>query len=344
MDRKELLEKLTQLKPGLATNKMIPIFSYFMFKDNEIRSFNGYEGIIVRYEHDLDCCLEGDLLVKLLSSYSTTDIDITVTNGIAKIVSGKSKSTVPALPSADFIFNETITQVEPISFTLTENFMSGLKKSIKIASTEKIQENKNGVTLITDATNLITMYATNGKTVSKYKSDLTCTLLSTFFPLGFCDLLINFNTQAVAGTVSIDANKIVAIFGDITVLSLVKDMDLLAYEEKVFSNYDLASVTMVDKDGLETVIKRATIFFSDIKGKVMNFDCDGVVVTLNTKESTYDFTEELEIPLTVSKFSLDLNELVNILPLSQLIGVYLTGPRNTFVCTADEFLTVTGII
>jgi DNA polymerase III sliding clamp (beta) subunit (PCNA family) len=341
MDRKALVDALNLTKLGLANNKVIPIFSYFYFKDNEIRSFNGYEGIITKFTHTLDCCIEGDLLIKLLNSYDNKDVEVIQDTNFVTIKIGKSETQLPVIQTKDFIFNNQL-DTSGIKITLTDTFVEGLSTLLDIASKDKIQENKNGITLLIE-NNLITLFSTNGKTVAQYTTDVISeNIFNVFLPFGLCEKTISFYNTFKSGELYITDTQIKGMFTDIALMSLKKDVELLQFKQVVFDKFDFTNIKLVNKDGLETIIKRAVLFYPDLQDKLVNFNCTDTNMIITAKFNSICFTEELDISLGAVNFNILLNELNNTLPKAETIGI-LQGDQSVFVYQNTNFLAVTGI-
>lgn len=94
MNRIELLEALNKAKPGLSAKEIIEQSTSFVFKDNEIITYNDEVAVRVPFESELEGAVMANPLIQLLSKFGDAEIDITTENGEMRIKGKRRKGGV----------------------------------------------------------------------------------------------------------------------------------------------------------------------------------------------------------------------------------------------------------
>ncbi len=329
MNRKEFLTSLGLARPCLGNNKTIPILSYFCFSGNNITSYNGYEGITTQYNHGLNCCIEGELLINIINSYDTDTVDVIQGNTDVVIKSGKSEIKLPILPITDFVspFNVLVDTTE-FQITMDDKLADGLSKCLISSGKEKFKEEEYGVTMKIDK-NGINMYSHDGRRVSKYvySSNEEQAVIDIILTPFLCSQVVNKIQQGGTGTFFIGNKAVTGDFGDFLIMSLIKPIDPnrkpvlpLDFEGKVFSKYDISSIQFesLGKDLLQA-LTRAGVLFQNVRNKVLTFESDGSVLKMTANTGMSSIDEEVQVKLPAVKFNADLT-ILDILSVVNKIG------------------------
>lgn len=352
MKRKEFLASLNLAKPCLGNNKTVPILSNFCLSGNTIVSYNNYEGITTEYDHGLDCCVEGELLINILSSYDTEDIDIKQEQEYISIKSGKSEVKLPIIPVKEFIspFSQLVDTVE-YTINMDNRFVDGLSKCLVSSGKEKFKEEEYGVTLKID-TKGVNMYSHDGRRVSKYvyspNTPSNLNVIDIILTPFLCSQIVNKVSQDMTGVFYIGGKAVTGDFGTFKIMSLIKPIDPnrkpilpLDFEGKVFSKYDVSAVTFVDMTKeFTSALSRAGVLFQNSRDKTLAFESVNGLLKIIGTTSIGSINEEVELKLENVKFNADLT-ILDILNNVTKIGTIITGGTVLLVGSdEDAFITL----
>jgi DNA polymerase III sliding clamp (beta) subunit (PCNA family) len=92
VNKQNLLETLTKLRPGLAQRDIIEQNTCFCFYTNKIVTFNDNIFVAIPFESGMEGGVRADELYKLLTKISTEEVEISTQNNECRIVSGKVKA------------------------------------------------------------------------------------------------------------------------------------------------------------------------------------------------------------------------------------------------------------
>ena len=126
MDRKELIEVIKAIKPGLVRDNVIELAEFISFNDNEIVSFNNEISISYPYESGLKGAVKGDELLKILQAMPD-DIDIKTKKDQLVISKKGKKSKMTASLNMLKVQTDTWPDIPEQFEPLPKNIVEGLK-------------------------------------------------------------------------------------------------------------------------------------------------------------------------------------------------------------------------
>ena len=136
--RKELLDTLTKVQPGLASKEMIEQSKSFIFKDNKIITYNDEISISCKFKCDFEGAIKSEEFYKLLGKSKVKEMEITVEEGELRL---KTKSSTAGIKMEDKI-NLPIDEVDRSGKKkeLPEKFLEGLKFCLFSVSKDAAKE------------------------------------------------------------------------------------------------------------------------------------------------------------------------------------------------------------
>lgn len=304
MNRKELLKKLTLLKPCLSKDMFAPTQSHFYFDTKSIVASNLVQCMGLYYDSELSCCVPGDLLLKILASYSTDEIDVERTHNEILIKSAKSKVKLHILPSDDFI-KDVEGETKESVFTITDNFIEGLEKCISIISDLDKEDHNSGVTL--SLNDDMVLYSTNGKMLNKYVVERDVVIkkdFKIFMPLLFCSQLISLYKIFGEGIFYRGKDSVKVEWEDKGYLfSKVPEIAFIDYESvlKTYCNKDVTFGAL--PDDYKYCINRSLLFLGKEQDKFAEIIVDNEVITFLTQGKQGGVTDQLTCIDVVGEFN-----------------------------------------
>ena len=340
MDRKELLGSLKTAKACLSTQDIVPILSHFCFDGKHITAFNGTQGIVLDFESDLKCALPGELLVKLLNSYSAKDLSFTPEDNNVLIKAGKSKVNLAALPEEDFLFEIPNTKKLP-SFEITDDFLNGIKKCLFSVGKNVLQRNQFGVTLTEDE-NGAKLYSTDNHRISRYElAEATGTENNLLLPEAFCSMLINIGKDAGSGEFFIGSDFVVAIFDGVMVYSkLMVDVDYLDFEGAINASIDGYPEYQEPPKGLEAAFNRCLLFATKDQDPIVRLVSDDETLVITSESGLGNVDEEVDFYEYLDSVNgrFDVRLLLDALAVLDKVNISVASDgTHTFVGESDSF-------
>lgn len=172
LSRNTLLAALNLLKPALASQPYVPAFTHFAFTPGKITATNGQVAIQVQYDHDLSCCLPGDMLVRALGTLPAGSDVIIKPHGkdanAMRLVSGRTDLKLPFLPLLYFPFDwDRDLHAKPWTCEFTQEMLDGLDRCLVAVGNNIALPAQMGVTL--DAVGgLAVLFSTDDNTMSRF--------------------------------------------------------------------------------------------------------------------------------------------------------------------------------
>ncbi len=297
MERVELLDKLQLARPCLSAQDIVPILSHFCFNEEEIVAFNGTQAIIVDHETDFGCGLPGELLIKLLTSYSAGKVSVDQKGNDISIKAGKSNAKLASLSDDDFLF-EMPDLDDAMEFSLDDDFLSGLSKTLLSVSKNNLQRSQFGVTL-DSSKKATTMYSTDNSRVSRYslESSMGKKSFKVLLPEVFCQLLIDLSksTGDAEPDLYIGDDFVYAAFEGVYVYSkLLTEVEFLPFEDIIEGNWggdydDLEEIP----DALTTAIERTALLTSKETDQIVHLDVEDGTLKISGNSGYGEVKEDL---------------------------------------------------
>jgi len=337
MERTSLLEKLNMARPCLSTQDIVPILSHFCFTDEEIIAFNGIQGIIIDYEDAVtieNCGLPGELLIKLLSSYSSDKMAVNQKGNEVNIKIGKSNAKLACLPEADFIFE--IPDIDDLpSFTLSEDFLMGIKKTLISVSKNSLQRNQFGITLVSDKKGAH-LYSTDNQRISRYSLEKTLgkKSIKMLLPEVFCRLILDISKELndTSAELYFSEDFIFACFEGVYVYTkLLTEVDYLDYEAVIEAHWDEEENEFQEiPENLLTAIERTTLLTSKETDQIVHLDSEEETLLVSGKSGYGAIKESIVFEEDISEEEIscrmDANHILDILQaVDEIAFCYSTG-------------------
>jgi DNA polymerase-3 subunit beta len=320
MERDELLSKLNLARPCLSTQDIVPILSHFCFREGGIIAFNGIQAIDIDYENDLECALPGELLIKLLGSYSSDKITIKKKGKEVAVKAGKSNAKLASLSEDDYIF-EAPDMDEGLSFSLTEDFLAGIRKTLMSVSKNSLQRSQYGITFTSDKSGAY-MYSTDNFRISRYslaKPVLKKEKIKVLLPETFCQLLLDITKEFGCDDVEIVVGEdyICGVFEEEGVYlysKLLLDVDFLDFDA-ILDNYysedddDFQEVPEAFRDAIE----RTALLTAKESEQVVQLDSDDSILQVSANSAFGEIREDIAFDDDIAKKSLSFGIDANLL-------------------------------
>ncbi|MCK5235410.1 MAG: hypothetical protein KAR06_00380 [Deltaproteobacteria bacterium] len=340
MIRKDLVNKLSKVKPCLGSDGFVPILTHFCFDKKRIVAGNGTQSIAVAFESDLNCAVPGDLLYKLLSSFKDKSVKITEKTGKVNKVHIKtagSSSHLGTLPADDFVIPEW-DKDECDTIKVDAEFIKGIQQCFFSCSINPLLENQYGITLIISEKGSM-MYATDGQRISSYDMPgFKGKAKSIFLPRVFCELIVGLGETE--GTLCIGKNYILLDFGTAQVYSqLPADLEFIDFDEVIKSYYN--GETLYDAPpALSDAVNRNLILTSSDTDHMINIVTDGKNIELTSQSGHGIVRDEVEFPedFDLLNFTMDGIYLKDALSAVDTMSFVPVAAGVLFVGKKDNFL------
>ena len=169
IDKQELLEILTKVKPGLSHKDIVEQASHFIFTGEEIVTYNDQICISHPFKTDFKCSVNADNLFKILSGVPGDDVEIKF-DGTQLEITGKKFKAGLAVSVEETIY--TLFSDIRIGFRrgwkeIPSDFMEGLFLCMFSASMDMTTRTLTGVGVLDDS-----MVSSDDYRLSKYKLDV----------------------------------------------------------------------------------------------------------------------------------------------------------------------------
>jgi len=125
MNRKELIEGIKRIKPGLVKDNVIELAEFISFNENEIVSFNNEISISYPYDSGLKGAVKGDELLRILQQLPD-DIDIKIKKD-KLVITKKGKNKITASLNMLEVQTDTWPEIPEDFEPLPKNIVEGLK-------------------------------------------------------------------------------------------------------------------------------------------------------------------------------------------------------------------------
>jgi len=140
VDRVELIEVLTKIKPGIATKEFLEQSTHFILNDTEIISYNDEISIVCPFDIGIVCTVDAGLLYKLIAKMDEDTISFNLNKNIMEVECGDTKAELPIiidseiLDYVDKLFEE---QDKLEKYDLPEDFLDAVRLCAFSASRDR---------------------------------------------------------------------------------------------------------------------------------------------------------------------------------------------------------------
>lgn len=211
MLRKELLEALKKTRPALSSHDIMPILTHYCFTPKTVTAFDDLTAIEVRFESDLHGGLPGDLLYRLVDSYTTKDVSITVNNQReATIRSGKFSSRMSMMDPDSFMFEKPrgskFAQID-----LTDDVINAIRECLLFVGDSPLYAAEMGVTMSAEKSILVFRSTSSGNMSRSEVADVDFdSFKPTLLPTFFCKQLTSLFDGSEKGSIGVTTKHVFA--------------------------------------------------------------------------------------------------------------------------------------
>lgn len=308
-NREELLRATQLVRPALAAQGYIQALTHVCLNENGVTAYNDIAAINVALEHDLDCCVPGDLFIKALTGFSAKDVKVTPADTGSSVVlsSGRSKMKLATLSTRDFPFKHP--QVKPKAtdqIDLGDDMLRGVQRCLISVNTNASHPAQQGVTL-DQVDGRAVFFSTDNLFITRYETDSKISLPAdepVILPTFFCE-------QALALAKAFPEDELVLHLLDGGLLLVVGEQKAFLFQRQMaveMTPLDFPSIiqknigdidTVAKKltaipDGWDVALSRAVLVQSSALEPRLDINSDGDVLTLQSKSDCGETDEELK--------------------------------------------------
>lgn len=168
--RKELLKLLTLVKPGLGSSDLLAIVGCLCFDGKFLFTYNDEVGVWVPFKHNIKGALNGEKLIKIVSSSSAKFVDILEdTDDSVSFKMGVSRLKLNLLSEDGFIFEIPKLKPTRVILDLTSDWMEGIKLCLSSIADGDVRIDIRGITFHIGKPSIL--YSTDNWSLSRYKLD-----------------------------------------------------------------------------------------------------------------------------------------------------------------------------
>lgn len=297
MNRKKLISTLELVKPALADDGLVPIFTNYCFDNGKVFGYKDSLGIVAPCEVKDSFALQGRLLFDLLKQASAKEVEFEQNNDEVVVQSGRTKMTLPSIPKDEFIFEEPEDQKWDFMIDVDDNLITAMTLCLKTSSTDFTMPAFNGLTFKGGKGTKI--YSCDGDSLSRYSlggnspEGVTHTISNEF-----CEAVIKVceKTGYKNGQLYINDEWSVAELGnDYKIYGRIIQNDEPLDFEKQIKRVVKGAPDYVDiPDGLKAALSRARVV-ADLEGTPTALNVAGGKVKLATNTHMGAVTDRVKI-------------------------------------------------
>lgn len=341
ISRVELEEALSNVKYCIDNKGTIPIFSYVCFRNNQVLTFNGVSGIVYDMEQDIEACIPGDVLIKLISSYNTDTIDISSADNYVKF--GDTKIT--SVDESNFPFKVLDIPAEAQSIIVTDEFIHNLVDCITCVNKKSVSVNESGITVLMKG-DILTLNAVDDLRVARasiylaHKDDI-----SIILPHDFCKLILTFYKNNQDCIIYIWDDNVAAVFGGIVVYTKVNTtVKRYDFDGAINTYYDDELEFNTINDSFVEVVNRVASIFP--KETMVKISTDKKKMTIYGKSDKCELEEVVSFdnPFPIIDCSIPIGILQDVTRL--VTDIMFVDKKSSVVLIGkkDEFILLTASI
>lgn len=303
--REALLKAASQVRPAIASQAYVPSLTHIRFSAGWLTAYNDVTAIAVKgpdLEEDLECCLPGDMLIKVLNGFTTSEVALqeNVKEGSMLVSSGRSKLKLHTLPIKDFPFEWPDGNSTKIN--LDDQILKGIERCLISVGSDPTHPAQMGVTLATDDDGCAVLYSTDNFTISRFAAKTEIKLPADtpiILPTFFCEQLVLLAKQydedvklfIFPGCVQAVIGKSAQVF-----TKMVDDIEPIDFEKMITRYFKVASIKKMQQripDGFEPALNRALLILSNNADKVTKVTATEEALKFSTSSDLGDANDSL---------------------------------------------------
>lgn len=172
MNRKLLLDRLTKVKPALATNDLIPALTHLWFSGDEVLAYNDAVGISTPCDAAITGMVPGSTLLAMLQMSKAKEVEFTAANGEVHVKAASAKIKLPLLPVDKPLFEMPMIKGGEVLPADSADFVTAIEQCLRSVTNDPSVPDQTGVTVIPGKKSL-TLFSTNGATISSATVQVT---------------------------------------------------------------------------------------------------------------------------------------------------------------------------
>lgn len=166
MNRKQLLDVLSVVRPALASTSLIQVLTHLCFSEKEVTAYNDQIGISTPLRAGFAGAVPGGTLLSMLGASKAKDIELEASEGELLVKAGGAKIKLPLLPPDAFLFEMPEAAEGDVLPVSGKDFIAAIKGCLRSVSPDTSVPDQLGVTLIPKKKS-IDMYSINGASMSR---------------------------------------------------------------------------------------------------------------------------------------------------------------------------------
>lgn len=298
MDRKQLLDALSVVRPALATASLIPSLTHLMFRDGEILAFNDQIGISAPCGADFTGCVPGVTLLGVLSASKAKDVEFISGEDEVAIKAGGARVKLGVMPVGSFLFAMPTPPDGVRGVVVDESFIDGLRGCLRSVSPDTSVPDQLGVTII-PAKGKSSLFSINGISISSAAAEVglrkRCVL-----PAAFCEQVVRLAAGDRKAKMYVDdIGALLTLSSGVRVFAKLvevpRPLDFVAkFTEIVPGNFDEAAIEV--PVALRLAVERALVV-SDPGGErsYSSVTVKDGVLTLLTKSGRGEVRDRIKV-------------------------------------------------
>jgi DNA polymerase III sliding clamp (beta) subunit (PCNA family) len=264
LERKKLIDYLSEVSPALAQEKMMPAYLHYWFTGKSLVAFSGHIAISMPYTSEFIGGIPQTIL-PLLQSSKAKEVELTPDskkeNLLIKAASSKFK--LAMMPPTEFGFiMPKMKSDEPFPVDAA-HFIKGIKDCLCSVGYETSHMEYGGITLIPDG-KFLRLFATDRATFSTVRVPMTgeVDFERALLPAIFCKAMIKICDGAKALHMELSDDQVIVKNGNVTLFAPLKEVEsphefIEIFKEHVPKEYKTNLAEAPTK--LASVLERATI-------------------------------------------------------------------------------------
>lgn len=287
MNRAALLTTLELVRPALADEGLVPIFTNFCFDAGSVHAFKETLTIMAPCEINDTFAVSGKTLISLLSASNSLEVEFTLDKDDVLIKAGKSKMKLPCLPKEEFLFEEPEKEQWSIILDLDSTLLEALKLCLVTSANDATMPAYMGICV--KGGDNVYFYSCDGDSMSRYQLDgnsSTRKEVQYIMPTEFCEALLRVaeKTGCEHGFLYVNSEWAIAEFGNnFKVLGrIIDNPEPIDYEAQIEKVYKGNSAFVEIPDELTHALNRARVV-ADPEGQHTGIKVEGNKMKLNTE-------------------------------------------------------------
>lgn len=284
MNRKELIDILELVKPALADDNIVPVFTNFCFDDGVVYGYRDSLAILAPVDVEGRFAVNGKVFFELVKQAQAKELEFTLNKNELLFNAGKSKMKMPYLEGDEFMFEEPEVEDWKVMFDLDHTFIEGLDLCLVTTANDSTMPGFMGVTLRDG--DRVALYSCDSDSMSRYYLNPSKGNGEQYtMPNEFCEALIRIaeKTGFVSGQFYINDEWAMADFGNNFRVwgRIIHTEEVFDFEENLSAKLKRMPTFVNIPDSLLPALNRARVV-ADIESKGTTLRANGNKVILET--------------------------------------------------------------